>query len=104
MNNTFSDNIKWYEDNVNNYFKDTIYDTDKLMVELPEDKWFNINPTRGIRNSICCFDLIGDDSAIADFLINVYGETEFDRMIIDKKDFCFSRRKKVIKKGSHFLK
>lgn len=93
MGNTLNNNIKWYENNINSYFKDTVYDTDKLVVELSEDKWFKINPTRGIRRGICCFDLINDDSAIADFLINVYGETEYDRMIIDKKELRFSRRK-----------
>lgn len=93
MGNVFDDSMIWYEDNINKYFEDTIYDTDKLMTVLSEDKWFKINPTRGIRNSICCFELIDDDSTIANFLINVYGETEFNRMIIDKKEFCFSRRK-----------
>ena len=85
MHTFLSEKIKWYEEHVNEYFLDTIYNTDKLMVEVPEDKWFEINPTRGMREGICSYELIGSGTEIADFLICSYGETEYDRMIIDKR-------------------
>lgn len=93
MHTFLSEKIKWYEEHVNEYFLDTIYNTDKLMVEVPEDKWFEINPTRGMREGICSYELIGSGTEIADFLICSYGETEYDRMIIDKRIFRFSRRR-----------
>lgn len=92
MNSFLNDKLKWYGKNVNQYFLDTVYNTDKLMVDLPQEKWFKINPTRGMKKAICCYDLAGIDSKISDFLINVYGETEYNRAAIDRKTLRFSRR------------
>ena len=92
MNWFLNDKLKWYGKNLNQYFLDTIYDTDKLMVELPQEKWFKINPTRGMKKAICCYDLARTHSKISDFLINVYGETEYNRATIDRKTMRFSRR------------
>ena len=87
-----NDTLKWYETHLNDYFYDTVYNTDKLMIELSEDKWFKINPTRGIRNGISSYDLTGNKSELASLLRECYGEIEYDEMIIDKKQFRFTRR------------
>ncbi len=87
------DKIKWYEEHVNQYFLDTIYNTDKLMVELSEDKWFKVNPTRGMKEGIHSYELTESSTEIADFLISSYGEIEYDEMITNKRVFRFSRRK-----------
>ncbi len=92
MKSFLNDKLKWYSKNLNQYFLDTIYDTDKLMVDLPQDRWFKINPTRGMKKAICCYDLAGIDSKISDFLVNIYGETEYNRAVIDRKILRFSRR------------
>ena len=84
--------LLWYEKNIEQYLFDTIYDTDNLMVEMPKNKWFKINPTRGIRNGIFCYDLTGNNSLLSEVFRDVYGELEFDRMIIDSQVFRFSRR------------
>ena len=93
MNSFLNDKLKYYSQNLNQYFFNTIYDTDKLMVELSSDKWFKINPTRGMKKAICCYDLAKTDSKISDFLINVYGEIEYNLAMIDRKPLRFSRRK-----------
>ena len=93
MNSFLNDKLKYYSQNLNQYFCNTIYDTDKLMVELSSDKWFKINPTRGMKKAICCYDLAKADSKISDFLINVYGEIEYNLAMIDRKPLRFSRRK-----------
>ena len=93
MNSFLNDKLKYYSQNLNQYFCNTIYDTDKLMVELSSDKWFKINPTRGMKEAICCYDLAKADSKISDFLINVYGEIEYNLAMIDRKPLRFSRRK-----------
>ena len=84
--------LKWYEEHIEEYFNDTIYHTDNLMVELSADKWYKINPERGIRKSLKTYDLTEKRSKLSDFFCDCYGETEYARMVIDKKTFRFSRR------------
>lgn len=84
--------LLWYEKNIEQYLFDTIYDTDSLIVEMPKERWFKINPTRGIQSGISCYDLVENNCLLSEMLLDVYGELEFDRKIMDSQVFRFSRR------------
>lgn len=87
-----ANNIEWYKEHIDEYLHDTVYDTDSLMIELPEEKWFKINPTRGIRRGQKVYDLEEDNSVLTQILREAYGEIKLDRMSIASKPMLFRRR------------
>lgn len=49
------------------YLYNTLYDTDKLVVELPKSSWYKINPTRGIKKSKQQIDLYKQNIELSNF-------------------------------------
>ena len=85
--------LKWYETHVKEFLDTTLYDPNSLTVELPEEKWLEINPTRGIRQGIESYDLTRcKHSFLSRILRDSYGEYEFDRNVIDNRIFRINRR------------
>ena len=85
--------LEWFETHIKEYLNTTIYDPDSLIVYLPEEKWFKVNPTRGIRQGKGCYDLTKyGNSIVASILKNAYGEFEYNRNTVDNKAYRFARR------------
>lgn len=85
--------LKWYETHLEEFLKTTIYEPTSLTVELPEKEWLEINPTRGIKHGIECYDLTKcKENSFIKILHDSYGEYEYNRSIIDGHVFRFNRR------------
>lgn len=85
--------LKWYETHLKEFLNATIYDPTSLTVELPKEEWLEVNPTRGIRQGLECYDLAQcKENGFVRILQDSYGECEYSRSIVDGYIFRFNRR------------
>lgn len=74
------------------YLYNTLYDTDKLVVELPKSSWYKINPTRGIKKSKQQIDLHKQNIELSNFFQDLYGITTYSPMLVEDNIMNFFRR------------
>ncbi|MDW8741599.1 hypothetical protein AB1F57_02115 [Streptococcus sp. ZY1909104] len=74
------------------FLNETLYNPDKLSVDLPKQKWYKINPTRGIKKNIYQFDLSNSRNEFSIFINEVFGLTKYCPTIIENKLLHFFKR------------
>lgn len=85
--------MSMFENNPKEYFQNTIYNPNSLTLDLSEEEWYEKNPTRGIRQGIETYDLSKySDSFLSKILNESYGEFEYNRTVIDNREYRFPRR------------